>query len=126
MVGLRRRVEVEGGVTWGSIGMSWGWVWESEFDGGGGWEERKLRGRLEPGTSVVNGSLFDNICRGRWEGGKREDRGFLGAKLGFCCRRRLGRRRKRERVERKRKKGLRDISPVSHTVGPTIPPTKPH
>lgn len=29
-----------------------------------------MRGRLEPGTSVVNGSLFDNICRGWWWGRK--------------------------------------------------------
>ena len=34
--------------------------------GGGGWGERKLKGRLEPGTSVVNGSIFDNIRRGWW------------------------------------------------------------
>lgn len=26
----------------------------------------------------------------------------------------------------KNKNRLEDISPVSHTVGPTIPPTKPH
>ena len=41
--------------------MSW-------FGGGGGWEERNLKGRLEPGTSVANGSMFDNIRRGWWWG----------------------------------------------------------
>lgn len=44
--------------------MSWGWVWVVWL-GGGGWEERNLKGRLEPGTSVANGSMFDNI-RCRW------------------------------------------------------------
>ena len=50
--------------------------------GGGGWEERNLKGRLEPGTSVVNGSRFDNILRGWWwgrrEGGLEASRGQRG------------------------------------------------
>ena len=43
--------------------------------GGGGREERNLKGRLEPGTSVVNGSKFDNIRR-RWGQGRREGDGM--------------------------------------------------
>lgn len=46
--------------------MSWGLVWVIWFGGGGGWEERNLKGRLEPGTSVVNGSKCDNIRRFQW------------------------------------------------------------
>ena len=51
------------------------------FGGGGGWEERKLKGRLEPGTSVANGSIFDNICRGGWWG-RREGGGTVSWKRG--------------------------------------------
>jgi len=53
--------------------MSWGWGWMIWF-GGGGWEERNLKGRLEPGTSVANGSMFDNIRRG-WRGGEEKEAG---------------------------------------------------
>lgn len=50
--------------------MSWVWVWVVWL-GDGGWEERNLKGRLEPGTSVANGSMFDNI-RCRWWWGRRK------------------------------------------------------
>jgi len=58
--------------------MSWGLGWMTWF-GGGGWEERNLKGRLEPGTSVANGSMFDNIRRGWWWGGEREAGLFPGS-----------------------------------------------
>ena len=55
----------------------------TRMGGGGSWVERKLKGRLEPGTSVVNGSIFDNICRGWWwgrrEGGLATSRGQRGS-----------------------------------------------
>lgn len=73
IVGLRRRVDVEGGMSWGLADMSWGWV-GAIWAGGGGWEGRNLKGRLEPGTSVANGSMFDdNIRRGWWWGREKRD-----------------------------------------------------
>ena len=100
------------------------WVtWLSD----GGWEERKLKGRLEPGTSVVNGSILDNISRGWWWGGQREGWRLPGSKGGCLVVLNVSvDDEKAGRFEKKNKNELGDISPVSHTVGPTIPPTKPH
>lgn len=103
--------------------MSWGWAGATWF-GGGGWEERNLKGRLEPGTSVANGSIFDNICRGQWWG-RREGRGTASCERSgrFAGRQRLGRRRKGWGRRRKIKTGLGIFHQCPQ---PSDRPSRPH
>jgi hypothetical protein len=102
--------------------MSWGGVWAT-WDGGDGLGVRNLKGRLEPGTSVANGSMFDNIRRGwgreaGWRPGGSNDASLSSTSRSTA--KRLG-------VSRKKKKtGFRIFHQDPRTVGPTIPPTKPH